>query len=107
MLTNKLSVAIADKVIVLAKLKEAKEAHGAVEGGRVDCAVHVGDALGEITAMKADNESLRSMVHMFHHLNPKACPTQQERHLPGAPPNRVCVPTLEQESAIKDWCWHT
>ena len=72
MLTNKLSVAIADKVIVLSKLKEAEEAHGAVEGGRVNCAVHVGDALGDITAMRAENESLRSMVHMFHHLNPKA-----------------------------------
>ena len=59
MLTNKLSVAIADKVIVLSKLKEAEEAHGAVEGGRVNCAVHVGDALGDITAMRAENESLR------------------------------------------------
>ena len=25
----------------------------------------------------------------------------------GAWASRVCVPTLEQESAIKDWCWHT
>ena len=95
MLTNKLSVAIADKVIVLSKLKEAEEAHGAVEGGRVNCAVHVGDALGDITAMRAENESLRSMVHMFHHLNPKACPGCKA----GLPAGRLCTACVQ----IAEW----
>ena len=80
---------------MLTKLKEAKEAHGAVEGGRVDCAVHIGDALGEITAMKAENESLRSMVHMFHHLNPKACPGCKA----GPPAGRLCPACVQ----IAEW----